>query len=59
MMDGMHLHFVIVETDISLTNGESYSFLCLSQIFLWEISVQSFDPFSTLLFVFLWSPGIL
>ena len=58
MIDGMHLHFVIVETDISLmTNGESYSFLCLSQIFLWEISVQSFDPFSTLLFVFLWSFG--
>ena len=58
MTDGMHLHFVIVETDISLMiTGESYSFLCLSQIFLWEISVQSFDPFSTVLFVFWWRFG--
>ena len=58
MIDVMHLHFMIVETDISLmTNGKSYSFLCLSQIFLWEISVRSFDPFSTVLFVFLWSFG--
>lgn len=56
MIDGMHSYRVIVETDISLTaNRGRYSFLCPSQIFLWEISVQNSDPFSTGLFVFLWS----
>ena len=56
MIDGMHSYLVITETDISLTaNGGRYSFLYPSQIFLWEISVQNFDPFSAVLFVFLWS----